>query len=81
MALIEVKRYYSRWDLDSHKGKVILFDTDNNFLDEREYTDPDEFQVIVGMLRNEKPLWFSPTMKHLRTGALGSGEPVGEQEG
>ncbi len=81
MALIEIKRYYTRWDLDNHEGKVILFDEDNNFLDEREYSNPDEFQVIVGMLRYEKPLWFSPEMKHIRTGALGGGEPIGEQEG
>ena len=81
MALIEVKRYYSRWDLDNHVGKVILFDADNNFLDERDYSNPDEFQVIVDMLRYEKPLWFSPEMKHLRTGAASGGEPVGEQEG
>ena len=81
MALIEVKRYYSRWDLDDHKGKVILYDANNRSLDEREYTNPDEFQVIVGMLRNEKPLYFSDSQKHLRTGALGGGEPVGEEEG
>ena len=81
MALIEIKRYYSRWDLDNHVGKVILYDADNNSLDEREYSDPNEFQTIVGMLRYEKPLYFSTNLKHLRTGALGAGEPVGEEEG
>ena len=81
MALTEVKRYYSRWKLDTHQGKIILYDTDNNVLDNRNYGDANEFQLVVGMLRNEKPLYFSDTLKHLRTGALGSGEPVGEEEG
>lgn len=81
MALIEVERYYSRWDLNDHVGKVILYDASNNNLDERQYSDPNEFQVIVGMLRYEKPLWFGTNSKHLRTGALSGAEPVGEQEG
>jgi len=41
----------------------------------------EEFLAIVGMLRNEKPLWFEDTRNQLRTG-LGAGtrEPVGEEE-
>lgn len=80
IALKAVARYYSRWDLDNHKGKIVLFDPINNKLDEREYANPEEFQLIVDMLRNEKPLWFNPDMMQLRTGWGATGETVGEEE-
>lgn len=80
MALTQVARYYSRWDLDNHDGRIALYDAANNNLDNRTYTNPEEFQVIVGMLRNETPLWFDDTVKHLRTGFGATGEPVGEEE-
>ena len=36
----------------------------------------EELSLMVDMLRNEKPVWFHPTAKHVRTGA----EPTGEEE-
>jgi len=80
MALKQVARYYSRWDLDHHNGRIALYDASNALLDNRVYTNPEEFQVVVGLLRYERPLWFDPSMKHLRTGFGGTGEPVGEEE-
>jgi hypothetical protein len=46
------------------------------FLTTGRISDPEEFQVIVGMLRNETPLWFDDA-KHLRTVFGASGEPTG----
>jgi hypothetical protein len=80
MALEPVARYYARWDLDNHDGRIALYDPANNYLDNRVYSDREEFQLIVGLLRNEKPLWFDTSAKHLRTGFGASGEPVGEEE-
>ncbi len=80
MALIQVARYYSRWDLDNHNGRITLYSSTNTALDNRVYTSPEEFQVIVGMLRYETPLWFDDVAIHLRTGFGASGEPVGEEE-
>ena len=80
MALTQVARYYSRWDLDNHNGRIALYGASNNSIENRVYTNPEEFQVIVGMLRNEKPLWFDSDMKHLRTGFGATGEPTGEEE-
>lgn len=80
MALTPVARYYSRWDLDNHDGRVALYSAANVTLDNRVYTNPEEFQVIVEMLRYEKPLWFDTDTKHLRTGFGVTGEPVGEEE-
>lgn len=78
MALTEITRYYSRWDLDNHTGKVILYSSTGTKLFEDEFSDPNEFKVIMDLLRYEKPLYFSDTLKHLRTG---TNEPVGEEEG
>jgi hypothetical protein len=80
MALVPVARYYSRWDLDNHDGRVALYDAINNTIDNRVYNNPEEFQVIVGMLRYEKPLWFDDVQGHLRTGFGATGEPIGEEE-
>ena len=81
MATNQVARYYTRWDLDNHDGRIALYDAANTQLDNRTYSSADEFQVIVGMLRNERPLWFDDVDKHLRTGFGATGEPVGEEEG
>jgi hypothetical protein len=80
MALTQVARYYSRWDLDNHNGRVALYGADNSTLDNRTYNNPEEFQVIVEMLRYEKPLWIDTTAKHLRSGFGSTGEPTGEEE-
>ncbi|MGB5633462.1 MAG: hypothetical protein WBM44_13345 [Waterburya sp.] len=78
---IEVKKYFARWDLDNSSGRIVLYDADNNELDNRTYTNPTEFQLILEMLRLEKPLYFDDRSKHLRTGFGAAGEPVGEEEG
>lgn len=80
MALTQVARYYSRWDVDNHNGRIALYDSSNSTIDNREYGNAEEFQVIVGMLRNEQPLWFDTDTKHLRTGFGSTGEPTGEEE-
>ena len=80
MGLTKVVRYYSRWDLDDHDGRIVLYDAGNKQLDNRTYSDPTEFGVIVDMLRREAPLWFDDDVNHLRTGFGPTGEPTGEEE-
>ncbi len=80
MALTQIARYYSRWDLDSHNGRIALYNASNAVLDNRTFANPEEFQVIIDLLRNEKPLWYDSATKHLRTGYGANGEPVGEGE-
>ena len=48
MTLETVARYYSHWDLSDHDGRIALYDPSNNTLDNREYTDPEEFQGYCG---------------------------------
>ena len=80
MALIPIARYYSRWELDNHDGRIALYDAVNTQLDNRVYNNAEEFQLIVDLLRNEKPLWIDTAVGHLRTGFGATGEPVGEEE-
>ncbi|MDT9546443.1 MAG: hypothetical protein HQ516_04195 [Chlorobium sp.] len=76
MANILVASYYSRWDIKNHTGRIALYDSANQEIENHAFSEPAEFQVIVSMLRNEKPLWYETEAKHLRTG----NEPTGEGE-
>jgi len=76
MAIHPVVAYNIRWNLDNHRGRIALFDQANNQLDDRAYQNPDEFQLVVDILRNEKPLRFDDAQNILRTGR----EPVGDDE-
>ncbi|MCG8342187.1 MAG: hypothetical protein MI684_05050 [Chlorobiales bacterium] len=76
MANVLVASYYSRWDLNEHKGRIALYDSSSQLIENRIFKDASEFQVVISMLRNEKPLWFDTEAHHLRTGS----EPVGEGE-
>ncbi|ASQ89705.1 hypothetical protein CHL67_01120 [Prosthecochloris sp. GSB1] len=76
MANVLVASYYSRWDMNEHTGRIALYDSSNQLIENRVFRDPAEFQVVISMLRNEKPLWFDTEVLHLRTGS----EPVGEGE-
>jgi len=80
LSLVKVTRYYSCWDDYNNVGKVILYDRSSNKLDERVYNNPEEFQVILGRLRNEKPIWFGTHSKHLKTGTLSTDGSVGDQK-
>lgn len=76
MANILVASYYSRWDLGAHNGRIALYDSSNQLIENHLFSDPAEFQVVASMLRNEKPLWYETEAHHLRTG----NEPTGEGE-
>lgn len=81
MTLREIARYYSRWDVANHSGRIALYDSSNAIIDNRTYTNPTEFQLVLEILRFEKPLYFEDSAKHLRTGFGAEGEPVGEEGG
>lgn len=76
MANILVASYYSRWDMAAHKGRIALYDSGNQLIENHLFTDPAEFDVIAGMLRHEQPVWFDTEAKYLRAGS----EPVGERD-
>jgi hypothetical protein len=76
MATHKVVSYISRWNLDNHRGRISLKDSGNNVLDNRPYTNPEEFRLVVDILRNEEPVLFDDVQNILRTGP----EPPGDDE-
>lgn len=84
MADTFVQSYTARWNARDHDGSVSLrvFGAlaHNPFL-ETTYTlhtdDPDEFRVLLDLLRNEKPLRYNTSTKTLYTSMP---EPIGEEE-
>ena len=76
MAIHAVVAYSSHWDLDNHRGRIALYDPANKPLDDRAYPNPEEFRLVVDILRHEKPLRFDDAQIVLRTGH----EPVGDHE-
>ena len=74
---VQVKRYYARWKPENHMGYVIIYwDGGSKAFPEGSFKSPDEFRVVVDLLRNEKPIWWDEP-----TGRLyASNEPVGEGE-
>ncbi|NTW81994.1 MAG: hypothetical protein HGB36_01295 [Chlorobiaceae bacterium] len=74
MANILVAGYYSRWDIHRHAGRIALYDSNNQLIENHAFTDPAEFQVVISMLRHEKHVWYETEAHYLRTG----NEPAGE---
>lgn len=74
---VQVKNYYARWCPAKHHGYVIIYwDGGSKAFPEASFANPVEFQIVVDLLRNEKPVWWDEP-----TGRLyASNEPVGEGE-
>ncbi len=53
MARKEVTKYHARWNYDNHQGIIGIKDIDNKWHWPR-FSDPNEFAVVVDLLRNEK---------------------------
>ena len=74
---VEVTKYYARWSPTRHHGYIIIdWSGDSKAFPERSFTNPTEFQIVVDLLRNEKPVWWDESTQRL----FASGEPVGEGE-
>ena len=73
----EVKKYYARWSPPKHTGYIRIFwDGGSKTFPEGSFTNPVEFQIVLDLLRNEKPIWWDEPSQHL----YASQEPVGEGE-
>jgi hypothetical protein len=74
---VQVTQYYARWAPEKHHGYVaISWSGGSRVFSESSFQNPVEFQIVVDLLRNEKPVWWDEA-----TGRLyASQEPVGEGE-
>jgi hypothetical protein len=74
---VEVNRYYARWSPKSHQGHIIIYwDGGAKAFSEDCFQSAAEFQVMLDLLRNEKPVWWDELTDRL----YASQEPVGEGE-
>ena len=73
----QVTHYYARWNPIKHRGFVIIYwSGGSRFFPEEHFTNPTEFQIVVDLLRNEKPVYWDEPSQRLYAAA----EPVGEGE-
>lgn len=74
---VQVTRYYARWSPVHHTGYIIVYWTGGSkAFPEGSFQSPEEFQVMVDLLRNERPVWWDEPTHRLYV----SSEPVGEGE-
>lgn len=71
-----VKQYFASWDMDDHRGKIILHSSTGSILGNYKIASSTEFAMILDLLRSEKPLSLHNGLQLLETGL----EPVGEDE-
>ena len=73
----QVLSYYARWSPENHDGYVTIYwDGGVKGFPSSCFNSPGEFQIVVDLLRNESPVWWSESSQRLYT----SQEPVGEAE-
>ena len=89
MAVVSVGAYQAVWrpsgnTTSAGSGTLIIKNADNaGDLHRVENLGPQDFQIALGMLQYEKPVFWDTVARHFRTSHTQSGgaEPVGEQEG
>jgi hypothetical protein len=75
MALKEVVTYSAVWGFNQHTGSIQLNLADHTGIS-FPITAPGEMEMLIDILRNEKPVLFDDAFNHLRIRY----EPVGEGE-
>ena len=72
----EIGHYTARWYYNKHYGRIGIRETDGTWHGFR-IDDPQEFAVIIDLLRNEKPIFHNVTKEnHIGT----YNEEVGEED-
>ncbi len=74
----EVVSYFARWNLGNHNGHIQLNlrSGGSTSFGEVLLTNPVEFQIVLDLLRNERPVFVDDATQSLQTGS----ELVGEGE-
>ncbi len=74
---VQVETYYARWKPGEHTGYVVIYwNGGAKFFPEGSFQSPDQFRVVVDLLRNESPIWWDDPIERLYV----SNESVGEGE-
>ena len=76
MAESAVKSYSPAWYLHQHRGYIQIMTEGGRVWGLEGFQGPEEFMLVVDLLRNEQPVLWDDANMRLRT----SLEPVGEGE-
>lgn len=78
----KIDKYMLQWNLEMHEGSISLYWKDESDKEDQleghrlTVKDREEYQILVDMLRNEKPVYFYTDRNVLTT----QKEAVGEAE-
>ncbi len=78
MVTRRVSHYHATWAEDINQSTISLFDGPD-FITNIIPNSAIEFQVIIDLLRNERPVGFETNLRQIRVG-FQNREPVGEEE-
>lgn len=76
MPTLHILQYRASWDMNNHYGVIQLRAQDGSWSPPKRFENPQEFQVIIDLLRNEKPIYHDVNRDRIRTIA----EAIGEDE-
>ncbi|CAG2534729.1 hypothetical protein Q2T41_09345 [Maribacter confluentis] len=76
MAAIHIIQYRAGWDLNNNYGILQLRSQNGTWSSLKKINDPNEFQVIMDLLRNEHPIFHDTKSDVIRT----TNEDIGDNE-
>ena len=60
MALHEVDKYQAFWNIRQNHGRICVWKADGDETWSFEVESPQEFSMLIDILRNEKPVSYDP---------------------
>ena len=76
MAKIHITQYKAMWDLNHHYGMIRLRAENGSWSPAKKFDNPAEYQVLLDLLRNERPIFHDTEQDRIQT----TNEPIGEDE-
>lgn len=76
MPTLHIVQYRASWDMNHHFGVIQLRAENGSWSPSKRFDNPQEFQVVLDLLRNEKPIYHDTGHDRIKTAA----EAIGEHE-
>lgn len=72
----QIVQYRAAWDLNDHFGIIQMRAENGSWSPSKKIDDPQEFQLILDLFRNEKPMYLKVNNDRVKTAE----ERIGEEE-
>ena len=76
MPTLPILQYRASWDMNHHFGVIQLRAENGSWSPSKKFDNPQEFCVVLDLLRNEKPIFHDVNHDRIKTSA----EAIGEDE-